>query len=520
MIFFSRSFPQRGPQRGLWTARAVVFLVFAALTLSGALSSPSALAKKKKTAAGENPFTGVEITLAPGAYKLLANANVRSKPSLKGRRIGGLRKGEIVTGVSVTVDKNGKKWLAVQKKGRYLGFISFNAAKRESKVEVRAEAQTVAKPEAKPELAVKLKAKPAVKLKAEAKPAVKPKPKAKSEVQANPFAGVKITAAPSPYEVTSNVNVRDKPSITGKRLGGLIKGEKITAIGSAVDETGRKWLAVKKAGKDLGFITFSAAELIIAVKADFSVNLAPGAGIYLANKDVAVRASPDTDSARITRLKKGARIEAIGKTEDAAWLAVKQGDKKLGYVFAPYLLPLVNGYLNEDIKGGFSAPGKRKCKYVISFDEKNTAPEEAAGTFDYDIAYNCKKGAVKFKFFAFMFITEAPFDMTRSKVYQINVDVLDIGDRFDEVLSVTFMYDKKKSFVTFDGVSQKPFAGEPSIKGKKALSVKDALKAAVEIAAGAWKFNVWEVLASDKRWPQEAAKARARAQAQAQKGKR
>lgn len=63
------------------------------------------------------------------------------------------------------------------------------------------------------------------------------------------FMGTEVEAHSGRYLITSDVNVRDEPKTSGKRLGGLEEGERITAVGRD-----GSWYAVRQHGKDLGFI--------------------------------------------------------------------------------------------------------------------------------------------------------------------------------------------------------------------------------------------------------------------------
>ena len=70
--------------------------------------------------AAEMPFFGETITLAAGKYLVKKDVNVRSIPKTSGKRVGGLKKGEIVR----VVGRSGKTaWLAVVKDGKPLGFV-------------------------------------------------------------------------------------------------------------------------------------------------------------------------------------------------------------------------------------------------------------------------------------------------------------------------------------------------------------------------------------------------------------
>ena len=57
------------------------------------------------------------------------------------------------------------------------------------------------------------------------------------------------------------------------------------------------------------------------------------------------------------------------------------------------------------------------------------------------------------------------------------------------------MYRRGSDLVVFDSVSMKNYMRPPREKEKPAMSVEEALAAAVEMAPGAWNDKVWEALA-------------------------
>lgn len=70
--------------------------------------------------AADMQFLGETITPAAGKYLVKKDVNVRSMPKTSGKRVDGLKKGEIVR----VVGRSGKTaWLAVVKDGKPLGFV-------------------------------------------------------------------------------------------------------------------------------------------------------------------------------------------------------------------------------------------------------------------------------------------------------------------------------------------------------------------------------------------------------------
>jgi len=307
---------------------------------------------------------------------------------------------------------------------------------------------------------------------------------------------VSVTTVYGAYEAVERVNIRAKPSTDAKRIGGLDKGELVEAVG----RFDKDWLAIKKKdGKDLGFVFEQALKPIEVEEADFSIPLTPESGVFLVTKDINVHIKPITASKSLSLLKKGVRVEAVGRPEDSAWLGVKQNGKELGYVYAPVLLPIIDGSQITDIKGKSEATNGAVCEYAVRFDKRNATEGEASGTYDYDISYKCAAKGAKFEFPAFMFITEAAFDLTQSQIYQINVDVLEIGDSFEEALSTTFMYHKKTGKLVFDGISQDEFGKKPKVMETPAADIESALSAAAQITPDTWNDKTWKEMTAKNR---------------------
>ena len=306
------------------------------------------------------------------------------------------------------------------------------------------------------------------------------------------FMGTPVTPHEGTYKALKDVNVRAKPATSGKRVGGIKKGARVQAAGWSKDGI---WLAVTKDGKELGFVYAPLLQIEIAAAVVFTQPMTPVSGTYLVSRDVRVRAEPKTKSGEVNRLSRGERVQAVGRPKDAAWLAVSKGGKNLGFVYSPVLLPLIDGTLEEDLKGKASFGVGLSCDYAVRFEGKNQAEGGDFDISDYEITYNCKRRDKEIGFFAFMFITEAPYQVTEKQVYQISIDVLEIENGYDEIFSTILMYRRSSDLVVFDSVSMKKYMRPPSEKEKPALSVAEALAAAVEMAPGAWNDKVWEALA-------------------------
>ena len=223
------------------------------------------------------------------------------------------------------------------------------------------------------------------------------------------------------------------------------------------------------------------------------VKTTPHKGEYVVLKDVNVRAKPKTKSKKIGSLKAGRRVQVVAKAP-GAWMAVREGTKDLGFVYALMLMPLIDGALAEDLTGKASVKGGADCDYRIRFDGKSPVEGQLFEIADYDVMWDCRVGKRKVRFRTPMFITEAPYQLGSKRIYQINVDVLDLYGGYDDILSTIVLYDKDKDRVTFDGVSIKKYGKTPKEKTVKAGNVSEALTGAVKIALSAWNKSTWRDL--------------------------
>ena len=224
------------------------------------------------------------------------------------------------------------------------------------------------------------------------------------------------------------------------------------------------------------------------------VEVKPTQGTYLVTKDVNVRALPKTASKRLSRLKKGMKVTGAGYPKDAAWLAVRMGDKDLGFVYSPVLVPLIDGALTGELRGKLDAGNNRACRYSIDFEGKSEADGELFEIADYEVAYACLHKGKMTKFIALMFLIEAPFKVSKALVHQLTIDVQGVGEEVDRAFSTNFLFNTKKKTLAFDGVSLKKFGRAPVLKKKSIDNIQHALKSAVEIAPSSWKESVWESL--------------------------
>jgi len=226
------------------------------------------------------------------------------------------------------------------------------------------------------------------------------------------------------------------------------------------------------------------------------VNVTSIEGTYLVTKGVNVRAGPKTESKKLGTVKAGTRVQVVGRAKGGAgWMAIKNDEgTDYGFVYAPILLPLIDGTLDKNFSGRVLLEEHAPCGYTFEFRGKNTVEGEDYVFSDYEVSYRCNDKGKPFGILAPMFMTEVPFRLTHKPVFQISIDLMEVENGYDEIFSTTFDYVRDEKKVVFAGVSIKELGRTPKEKERSANSIAEALIGAVEIAPDAWGPKVWQQL--------------------------
>lgn len=314
------------------------------------------------------------------------------------------------------------------------------------------------------------------------------------------FMGTRVESMSGTYEVVTDANVRAGPETASRRVGGLRQGTQVEAVGKAQGA----WIAVRRAGRDLGFVYEPLLKAVSLPPLERNAKgqivdadgkpLVPASGFYIAASDVNLRDKPSTRAKKRGQLERGTRVEAIGSAEKGSWLAVRRGGQEQGFVFAEILMPMIDGTLKDPVTGTSSFAPNNRCQYSIRFTGKNPVQGEIFDTSDYQIDWKCTVNGKDLAFPGFMFITEAPFQLNDSQVYQINIDLLRVVRAYDEVFSTIFLYRRTEKKVAFDSVSMSEFGSAPPVKVMAAESVTEALSGAAKMAPTVWNGDVWKML--------------------------
>ena len=232
--------------------------------------------------------------------------------------------------------------------------------------------------------------------------------------------------------------------------------------------------------------------------------LSPSAKTYLLLKDVNVRQKPMNKSAVVGRLKKNKRVSSIGKAKGTNWIAVKKGEKNLGFVYSKALVPVIDGKLLRAISGNITVPNESglklwPCHYKIKFTGKVKVEKSLQVIADYNLEMEFYYKNKTIKIDATMFITELPYFKRTVPIFQINIDLYDMPIGSDEMFSTTVLYHTLENKIVFDGVTKEGLKARATIMKKDAADLGAALKGAVVMAHKSWGPMVWSELAKTQK---------------------
>ncbi|MBF0248382.1 MAG: SH3 domain-containing protein [Alphaproteobacteria bacterium] len=221
--------------------------------------------------------------------------------------------------------------------------------------------------------------------------------------------------------------------------------------------------------------------------------LIPYTGLFEISTDMNLRQGPSTDHEKLGLLEKGARVQAIGRTEDGEWTAVGKDGETLGFAYSPLLVPVVDGAIGEQFFGSYTSDGGDSgvvCDYRFRYEGKVGVDGGEFNTSDYEIRFRCASTKGARIFYAHMYLTEGPVDKDAG-LHQIGLEVRSIGDGYEDYLATRYLYNPKTGDLKFEGHSLPFFADPPKVQDFKTESVKDALTQALENSVASWTNAAW-----------------------------
>ena len=222
--------------------------------------------------------------------------------------------------------------------------------------------------------------------------------------------------------------------------------------------------------------------------------LTASAATYIVLTDANVRGKPVTKSPRVGRVRKGIRVEAAGKAKGTNWVAVRKEGEDWGFIYAAALAPVLDGAVSAPLSGKLAGDALPECEYNIRYEGRHPVDGDIQIISDYAVELLCDMKGGKLAFTATMFLTELPYQDLRKDIFQVNVDLPEVKDKEEEIMSVTSLYEYGKNEVTFHAVTIDSLARPQLKKKKKAEATPAVLRAAMEFAHAAWGPGVWAAL--------------------------
>lgn len=237
------------------------------------------------------------------------------------------------------------------------------------------------------------------------------------------------------------------------------------------------------------------AEAVPQVVTVMGHDVSPKKGLFEVTSDLNVREGPGTDFARIDTLEEGARVRAVGASDDGEWVAVSRGGDTLGFVYAPVLIAVVDGTLEEEFYGSFTSTHAIgvACDYRFRYEGKSEVQGADFETADYEVRFRCASRRGAAISYGHMFLTEGPV-VERKGLHLIGLDMRSIGDGMAEYLSTSFLYHPKTGALTFDGHTLPKYALPPETQEFETETLKDALVTALETSMSSWTAEAWDTL--------------------------
>lgn len=219
----------------------------------------------------------------------------------------------------------------------------------------------------------------------------------------------------------------------------------------------------------------------------------PG-GVYAVTKDVNVRAAPRTGAKRVGKLRQEERVEVVGQAK-GSWMAVRPKEGKPGFVYAPVLVPVIDGKVIGPISGKAEPRAGTACEFVIRFDGYTPVEGQPFRSADYRALLHCLRNGKPLVVELPMFVTEGPYNGGLKPIHQIGIDVLELSKEYDQFFSTYLLYDRTKAEVRFDTINLKDYWIRKKVAPIAVDSLGTALAAALKLAVQTWNARVWTDLA-------------------------
>ena len=216
---------------------------------------------------------------------------------------------------------------------------------------------------------------------------------------------------------------------------------------------------------------------------------------FLALKELNVRNKPMTKSKRLGRIKRGERVEVLGRVGRTQWFAVNPDGKAKGFVYRKLLAPVLDGSIAEPIKGKLGYGAFPLCTYTLTFKKKESINNSLQVISNYLVNFSCQDGKRIFSFEVDMFLTELAYRYKKTYIFQVNLDIPNIRDETGERISVTNLYNIK------EGVLEPLLSSDSQVSSKNQkkseyTSIEKVLRSAIINSYMKWGHGTWKKIIS------------------------
>ena len=214
-------------------------------------------------------------------------------------------------------------------------------------------------------------------------------------------------------------------------------------------------------------------------------------GHFLALRELNIRSKPMTKSKRLGRIKKGERVEVLGRVGRTQWFIIKQDGKAKGFVYRKLLAPILDGSISESLTGKLGYGTFPLCTYILKFKKKESINNSLQVISNYLVNFSCQDGKKIFSFEVDMFLTELAYRYKKNYIFQVNLDIPNVLDKTGERISITNLYHIKEGVLEPLSHSN-PIISSKNQKISKYNSVEKVLRSAIVNSYMKWGHDTWK----------------------------
>ncbi len=198
-----------------------------------------------------------------------------------------------------------------------------------------------------------------------------------------------------------------------------------------------------------------------------------------------------TKSKRLGQIKKGERVEVLGRVGRTQWFVIKQDGKATGFVYRKLLAPVLDGSIAEPLTGKLGYGTFPLCTYILTFKKKESINNSLQVISNYLVNFSCQDGKKIFVFEVDMFLTELAYRYKKTYIFQVNLDIPNVLDENGERISVTNLYNIKEGVLEPLSSSDLQISSKNQKRGNY-TSIEKLLRSAIANSYMQWGHSTWK----------------------------